>query len=172
MQYKGTSAIFTETWGDSLSLKSKVINDLQLGYLNWFLQVQGIWLQTVLNWKCEGLCWKLCISVMLPYLCGGAGELHQIYDSRPAEELSRDQFSLPQVTVSNRPGIAGAVLQTHLSSTDWLNSLVIVFLQIFKTPSLPNQKSYGPDIFWEFSPPSRCHMSQVTRLMLSVSCHV
>ena len=41
----------------------------------------------------------------------------------------------------NRPGVAGAVLQTPLLLTDWLIQSAILCENIFKSPSLPNRKS-------------------------------
>ena len=57
----------------------------------------------------------------------------------------------------NRPGEVGAVLETPLSLINSLNQSVILFLNIFKTPSLPNRKSKGPDILRECSPPPISH---------------
>ena len=56
---------------------------------------------------------------------------------------------------------------------------LILFLQIFKAPSLQNRISQGPAILRECSPPSMCHMSHftcrvsyVTCPMSGVTCHV
>ena len=71
------------------------------------------------------------------------------------------------LSVFNRPGVAGAVLQTPTSVWSF-----ILFLPIFKTSLLQNRMSSGPEILRQKSPPSMCHMSHIPRHMSCVSCHV
>ena len=61
----------------------------------------------------------------------------------------------------DRPGVAGAVLQTVLSFIHLRTQLVILFLKIFKIPSLLNRKSKGLEILRKCSLPTTCHMSRV-----------
>ena len=76
--------------------------------------------------------------------------------------------------IINRPGVAAAVLQ--IPSSFIIHSFIKwPFSQnIFKTPSLPSRKKYGPDILRECSPPTICHMSHVMchTQMLHVMCPV
>ena len=72
-------------------------------------------------------------------------------------------------SVFNRPGVAGAVLQ----SPPWLInalSLVMVCGNIFKVPSIPNHKSWGAEIFERTFTPH--HVSHVTCPMSRVRCHM
>ena len=69
----------------------------------------------------------------------------------------------------NRPGVAGAVLQTP----SWLTDLITLFLQIFKTPSLPNHNSLGADILRGCSPSTTCHPPTCVTCHVSyVTCHM
>ena len=52
------------------------------------------------------------------------------------------------------PGEAWVVLKTSLC----LIKSVILFLNIFKTPLLPNSESKGPEILREFFPTPMCHV--------------
>ena len=67
-----------------------------------------------------------------------------------------------------RSGVAGALPQTRLSLIhSFIPSLtqsVILCENIFRTPSLPNHKSYEAEIWKEGSPPppDMCHVSCVT----------
>ena len=67
--------------------------------------------------------------------------------------------------VFNRPGIAGAVLQTPPSFVNCL------FLQIFRTPSLPNHRSEGAEILRE-GLGGTFHVSHVTCHASRVICHM
>ena len=55
--------------------------------------------------------------------------------------------------IVNRPGVAGAVLQTSLSPIDSVSESVILFLQTFETSLHPNRKTWEAEIFGECSPP-------------------
>ena len=72
------------------------------------------------------------------------------------------------VYIFNRPGVAGAVLQTASS----LIHSVILFLQTFKTSLHPKCESLGAEILRECSPPQTCHMSLVTCHVSRVTCHM
>ena len=56
----------------------------------------------------------------------------------------------------DKPGVAGAVLQTVLKFIDSIlvTQSVTLFLKMFKTPSLPNRKRQGPEILRECSTPT------------------
>ena len=75
------------------------------------------------------------------------------------------------LSFNKRPGVDGAVLEKP-SLIHWVIKWLIRFLQIFKTSSLQNLMSLGPAILEECSPPSMCHMSNVTCHMSRVTCHV
>ena len=78
--------------------------------------------------------------------------------------------------IFNKPGEAGAVLQTPLSFIHSLTQLVsqsvILCENIFKTPLIPNRESYGAEILREGSPSPTCHVSCVTCHMSHVMCHM
>ena len=57
----------------------------------------------------------------------------------------------------NRPGVAGAVLQSPPLLTDSFIHWVILLFKIFKTLSIPNRKSWGVEILRECSPPDWLH---------------
>ena len=61
----------------------------------------------------------------------------------------------------NRPGVAGAVLQSPLLLSHSLIHWVILSFQIFKTLSILNRKSWGAEVLWQCSPPTMCDMSHV-----------
>ena len=44
--------------------------------------------------------------------------------------------------------------------------------RIFETPSLPNLKSYAPDILRQYSPTPVCRVSHVTYHVSCVTCHI
>ena len=48
----------------------------------------------------------------------------------------------------------------------------MLFLKIFRTSSLPNRMSQGPEMLRKCSPPFMCHMSHVMCHMSRVTCHV
>ena len=64
------------------------------------------------------------------------------------------------LVIVNRPGVAGAFLQTASFLIKLVGQWVILFLQIFRTPSLPNHKSQRGKIFSHVSPVT-CHVSHV-----------
>ena len=71
------------------------------------------------------------------------------------------------IEVINRPGVAGAVLQTPLLLIDLLINSLILCGNIFKTLSFPNGKSKGADILRKMLTPHlvshvTCHISRVT----------
>ena len=63
----------------------------------------------------------------------------------------------------NRPGVAGAVLQTPLSLIKWLSHSSFS-LNIFQPLSIPNRK------FWQNVHPT-CHVSSVMCHVSPVTCH-
>ena len=86
------------------------------------------------------------------------------------------QRKLKIQTLLTDPLQPGLFYKTPLSLIpSFINSLsnsLILFLQIFKTPSLPNHMSQEPEVLRESAPPSMCHMSRVTCHMSCVTCHV
>ena len=63
-----------------------------------------------------------------------------------------------------------AFLQTPSSIIEWASLSFILFENIFKTPVLPNPKSYGAEIFERrFISP---HLSRVMFHMSPVTCHI
>ena len=68
-------------------------------------------------------------------------------------------FFSSSVSIINRPGVAGAVLQTTLSLINW----VILCGNIFHTLPLPNRKSLSC---------VTCHVSHVVCHISCVTCHV
>ena len=79
---------------------------------------------------------------------------------------------LSWVTVINRLGVAGAVLQTSLSLINWLTDWLVIFLQIFRSSSIQNRKSKGAEILREGSSATTCHMSHVKCYMSCGTCQV
>ena len=63
------------------------------------------------------------------------------------------------------------LLSTGPTPSSFINWFILSF-QTFKTPSHPNHKSQGPEIFKECSPPSMCCMSGVRCHVLCVRCHM
>ena len=72
----------------------------------------------------------------------------------------------------NRPGVAGAVLQSPPSLIDSFVNRVIILFRIFKTLSIPNRKRWRADILRECSPPTMCQISRVTCQVSGVMCQV
>ena len=90
--------------------------------------------------------------------------------------LSKKGFKKSSSKDSKNTGKGG---QGHLNFSkqeeilfQWWFSLVSLFLQIFRTPSLPNRKSKGADILREGAPPPTCHVSHVTCHVSCIMCHV
>ena len=119
----------------------------------------------------------------MPVLSGGSNALdcgtsivHNILHHKKFSFLLHIETVLKQnkqyIYFFNRPGVAGAILQTPLIFFDLLTDSLILCENIFNKHSLPNRKSSGTDILRERSPPLTCHVSCVTCHMSHVTCHV
>ena len=73
-------------------------------------------------------------------------------------------------TMINRPGVAGAVLQTSFIHSFIAMHLVILVLNIFKMPSLENRKIQRVESLRECSPRTTCCMSPVMCHISHVTC--
>ena len=72
----------------------------------------------------------------------------------------------------NRPGVAGAVLQSPPSFIKSVTHSLMVCGNIFKVLSIPSHKSWGAEILRECSPSTMCHMSHVKCHLSGVTCQV
>ena len=80
----------------------------------------------------------------------------QLYQEESANERAT-------LLIFNRPGVAGAVLQTPLYLIKYYIQLIIICENIFKTLYIPNCKSQGAEMLRECLPPCViCQVSGIT----------
>ena len=87
-----------------------------------------------------------------------------------------------KISIINRPGVAGAVLQTPLLLTELLaysltdpfppNLQHIIYDNNNDNDKHPNCESKRADILREYSPTTKCHMSCVICHVSCIKCHV